>query len=649
MLRFSFRNQADISRPLLGRLLLALIFILAFGASGPWHFKIVFLSFAAGFLMIIFPPVVFLRKSAILLTLAFLLFGMASFLPAELTGIPQWRKGLADLGVATGESVVIQKRLALEHLVLFVLMTLMACWVLTQRFSVASTRNFALLFVFGVAAYALISQLLEEQPLAGRGNQVFGFFPNRNHTGNFLSLGFLCGLGGIFQAVRNKHFARILLGVVLSGVILWAILSWNISRSAIVLCALGTLLWASLLGRRYFGPSEAKVLGLVILLIGGIYALSEFRVKTRIQETVEKMSEDKGKSAVDSLGEDSQSEARTLEDLDFRVPVARDTFRMISEAPLTGVGAGQFRWVFPQYRERTIVTNHAVALHPESSWLWLAAEFGVPAMACVLVLVGGLFWRGFKNIRRPGSRDRALRFGCLVASAMVPLHGLFDVPAHRPALMLASLFLYVLSQNQTPSDDESVKRPPRWAGISGGLVLLAAGVLLWGSSWFGWSEPLMVRAEKERDQGVALYKKLADKENSLNAFASLALRKEIMELAGKSATELPLDGRLYRLSALSSMPITFESEARATNFEIDSMLTPFSVKVPMIRAAASLYYEDDQVVKGWQEALKRAKAVDLVGGSESSLEKRTLREIATRVKRDPNLKKLADQATGSSE
>jgi len=645
MPRFPFRNQADISRPLLGGLFLVLIFMLAFGASGPWHFRMGTLALAAGFLMILFPPVVALKKGAVLLTGAFLLFGLASFLPAELIGVPPWRTELADLGVATGKSVVIQKRLALEYQASFVLMTLMACWVLTQRFTLNSTRTFAFLFVFGVAVYALIAQLMVAPISGGRGTQVFGFFPNRNHTGTLLSLGFLCGLGGIFQAIRNKDFARIVLGLILSSVILWAILSWNSSRSALVLCALGTLLWVSLLGRRYFGRPEAKVLGLIILLVGGIYALSEFQVKTRIEETIAKMSDEEGADA----SADAQGEVRALDDLDFRIPIAHDTLEMISEAPLTGVGAGQFRWVFPQYRGRTMVANNAVAVHPESSWFWLATEFGLPATACVFVLVGGLFWRGFKNIRRRGNRDRALRFGCLVASAMVPLHGLFDVPAHRPALLLASLFLYALSQNATPGDNEPVKRPSRWAGIAGGLVLLAEGVFLWGSSWFGWSEPLIVRSQKERDEGAALYAKLGDQENPLDLFTSLALRKEVMALAEKSATELPLDGRLYRLSALSSVPLSFESEATATNFAIDRILTPFSVRVPMIHASVSLYYEEDQVVKGWREALKRAKAVDLVGGSESSLEKRTLREIEKRVKRDPNLKKLADRATASSE
>ncbi|MFT6863296.1 MAG: hypothetical protein ACJAVK_001857 [Akkermansiaceae bacterium] len=649
MLRFSFRNQADISRPLSGGLLLVLTFMLAFGAAGPWHLRMGTLCLAAGLLMVVFPPVVALKKRALLLTLGFLLFGLASFLPAELMGVPQWRTDLADLGVATGESVVIQRRLALEYQASFVLITMMACWVLTQRFTLNSTRTFAFLFVFGVAAYALIAQLMEAQIPGGRGTQVFGFFPNRNHTGTLLSLGFLCGLGGIFQAVRNKDFVRILLGLILCGVILWAILSWNISRSAIVLCSLGTVLWLALLGRRYFGRQEAKVLGLITLLVFGIYALSEFQVKERIQTTVEKITADDPHDSEDSPDGDAGSEARRLDDLDFRVPIAFDTLDMISEAPLTGVGAGQFRWVFPQYRERTIAVNHAVAVHPESSWFWLATEFGLPATACVFALVAGLFWRGFKNIRRRGNRDRALRFGCLVASAMVPLHGLFDVPAHRPALMLASLFLYVLSQNHTPHEDESAKGPSRWPGMVGGLVLLAAGVFLWGSSWFGWSEPLIVRSQKERDEGALLFAKLGDLKNPLDPFTSLALRKEVMALAEKSATELPLDGRLYRLSALSSVPISFESEATAANFAIDRILSPFSVKVPMIHASVTLYYEEDQVVKGWQEALKRAKAVDLVGGSESSFEKRTLREIAMRVKRDPNLKKLADRATDFSE
>jgi len=180
--------------------------------------------------------------------------------------------------------------------------------------------------------------------------------------------------------------------------------------------------------------------------------------------------------------------------------------------------------------------------------------------------------------------------------------------------------------------------------LIGAVVLLGSGVILWGSSWFAWSEPLIVRSEKERARGVTLFEKLNDRKNPPAPLESFTLRKEIMELAGNAAADLPLDGRLYRLNALASVPISFESEKTATNFAIDRMLIPFSVNVPMIHAAVSLYYDDEEVVRGWKEALKRAKAADRMGGSESRFEERVLKEIAYRVRKDPRLQDLAGRS-----
>ncbi len=56
-----------------------------------------------------------------------------------------------------------------------------------------------------------------------------------------------------------------------------------------------------------------------------------------------------------------REQAPSLDDVDFRVPIARDTFQLIGSFPLTGVGSGQFRWVFPQYRDLTVTAHTSVA------------------------------------------------------------------------------------------------------------------------------------------------------------------------------------------------------------------------------------------------------------------------------------------------
>ena len=205
------------------------------------------MALALGILMGFAPPVIRFRKPVVFLSAGFLIFGLASFLPAGIFGIPGWRENLKGLGVETGDLVAIQSKQALEYHLSFLLLFLSGLWILGQRFSASATRNLALTFVLAVAAYALVSKLLETQIDLNHGKLKFGFFPNRNHTSNLLSAGFLCGLGIVFQSVRNKNFYRLAASSVAAGGILWAGLSWNLSRSGIALCLAGPLLWLVLL------------------------------------------------------------------------------------------------------------------------------------------------------------------------------------------------------------------------------------------------------------------------------------------------------------------------------------------------------------------------------------------------------------------
>lgn len=645
---FKLNNRNGYSPTLLGVVILTLVFLIVLGAGGPWHLRMGMVALPLGLTMILFPPVVRLRKVVIWGGTVFLVLGCFSFLPISVTGAPDWRAGLNDLGVKTGGLNAIQSRMALEYHLAFLGLILGGFWILSLRFSIASTRILALLFVVGVTGYAILSKIFETQLLNDRGNQVFGFFPNRNHSGSLLAIGFLCGLGLTFQAVRNKQIGRGVFGLILNGIMAWAILSWNASRAAVVICLLGFIFWFCLLGIRYFGRQEIRAFGLMAFLICGVYALSEFQVKERLKETTEKLT---------SLDEETESPQEggvvnetSLNDLDFRVPVARDTFRLIRDFPLTGVGAGQFQWVFPQYREQTIVANNSVAIHPESSWLWLAAEWGMPAALCLLALVGWSYYRGLKNIKRRGNRDRALRLGCLVASAMIPIHAVFDVPAHRPSLLITSLFLFVISQNYVPDEIGLVKKSARLPGIAAGLFLVVAGVFLFGNAWFGWEKPLVVQSEDQLKRGAELYEKIKEVEKtSFSPRKALLLREELDELTEKAIANSPLQGRLYRLRGLGQLPLTHRAEEAAESFLIDQALTPYSVSIPMIHASVSLPYNENIVSQGWTEALVRSKKVDEIGGDNSKKEAVTINKIRSSARRIPRYQKLADELLGESE
>jgi len=567
------------------------------------------------------------------------LLSLGAFLPADLIGRPSWREGLEALGVETGKLNVIQWQMALEYHAVYFFLAFTAFWILGLRFSARATSQLAMAFVIGVALYAIVAKVSENQLTLNRGGEVFGFFPNRNHNSNLLSLGFVCGLGALFQAIRSKHFVRMAILLIFNGVILWAVFSWNMSRSGIVLCLLGPCLWFIGLGWRYFGRNELKAFALIILLGVGVFGLNEFGVKKRLDKNLDDILEE----VVNTPG---SHESQRLTDITFRFLIAQDTFNLFREFSMTGVGSGQFRWVFPQYRDLSISVHHKAAAHPESSWYWLAAEWGLPAALCLLVLVIFIYVAGYRNIRKRGNRDRALRFGCLVASAMVPLHSLFDVPAHRPSLLLASLVLFVISQNHQAATELAPKKWSRALGVVVGLCLMTTGVLFLGATSFGWRKPLIVQSAEDLAQGAELYRKIKEEFNPLNPLQSLHMRKEVVEVAGQIMRDVPLDGRLYRLRALASLTLIDRNDETARDFAIDRALIPFSISIPKIHAAASLPYLDEEVAKGWQAALENAGRVDEIKGETSSERVRVINSIRSVVRKNPRFEAMALEIIG---
>jgi len=642
MTKFLEATSGEVSPPRVGLFLIGTIFLVVLGASAPWHLRMGMALLPLGLLMVFASRAVRLSRPSLFLGCGMILLSLGAFLPADLIGRPSWREGLEALGVETGKLNVIQWQMALEYHSVYFFLAFSAFWILGLRFSARVTSQLALAFVIGVAFYAIIAKISENQLALNRGGrEAFGFFPNKNHSSNFFSLGFVSGLGAFFQAIRAKRFARMAILLICNGVIFWAVLSWNTSRSGIVLCLAGPCLWFIGLGWRYFGKNELKSLVLIMLLGVGVFVLNEFEVKQKVLFTVEKISETFG----DEAGVDKE-QAASLNDLDLRVPIALDTCEMIATFPLTGVGSGQFRWIFPQYRDLTVTHQTSVAAHPESSWYWLAAEWGLPAALCLLVLVVLIYVGGYRNIRKRGNRDRALRFGCLVASAMVPLHSLFDVPAHRPSLLLASLVLFVISQNHQAAPELAPKKWSRALGVVVGLCLITTSALFLGASSFGWRKPLIVQSAEDLAQGAELYKKTKEEFNPLNPLQSLQMRKEVVEVAGQITREVPLDGRLYRLRALASLPLVDRNEETAADFAIDRALIPFSIRIPKIHAAASLPYLDEEVAKGWRCALENADRIDEIKGEESREREWVINSIRSVVRQNPHLEAMALEIIG---
>jgi O-antigen ligase len=128
-----------------------------------------------------------------------------------------------------------------------------------------------------------------------------------------------------------------------------------------------------------------------------------------------------------------------------RVCMVSAGLAMIADRPLFGLGPDMVERRYPIYRPDTAPRYQVPHLH--NSFLELAAERGLPALAAYLALIGGSAWVAWREWRADGGRrgPRAdLLAGALLALLAFNLAGLFennwgDTEVQRPLLFALAL------------------------------------------------------------------------------------------------------------------------------------------------------------------------------------------------------------------
>ena len=90
---------------------------------------------------------------------------------------------------------------------------------------------------------------------------------------------------------------------------------------------------------------------------------------------------------------------------------------------MTGVGLGNFSFVFPQYRDASASSSQII--HPESDWFWLGAELGLPGVCLAAIGMLGI-WRGCWTME--SRRERRYRILIFAALFVFVIHSFVDVP-----------------------------------------------------------------------------------------------------------------------------------------------------------------------------------------------------------------------------
>jgi O-antigen ligase len=299
-----------------------------------------------------------------------------------------------------------------------------AIWFLWVRRLAAERENRPIIawWIFGsaaiVAAVSFATHGMDPKAIYGLrytpGWTGFGPFPNRNHTADFLAIGAVVGCGCVTWAGVKKKWLLIPLGAGMLALVLLALLTTQ-SRGGLIVFATGfgvyiALVAAKVRNRRVLGIAAGAALLICLLaMTAGAPVLARFH----------------SKSSADSNS--------------MRVGIWKDTIGMWKDAPLLGHGLESFPQLFPFYLK--VKLENQVVLHPESSWLlWLAELGALP----VLLAVAGLAFFLRKQMPIVFARGRGFYLSAagIAGMALILVHGVFDVPAHRwgtAGLALAAL------------------------------------------------------------------------------------------------------------------------------------------------------------------------------------------------------------------
>jgi O-antigen ligase len=428
----------------------------------------------------------------------------------------------------------------------------------------------------------------------------FGFFPNRNHTAALLVTGSILGLGVVRQAWTARWpFVWLTAGASM-GVCIYALLFESASRGGIVFLLVGVVVWVAMLGRENrSGPLlvSSLVIGSALILI---FLGSEGLARDRI---LEMLGFAPGKEVVVVEGDAIEKPPPTVFS-DFRALIFADTLRMVREYPITGTGLGTYAYVYPFHARASM--GEATALHPESDWLMVAAECGVPCvLLCVALLV--VLVRGILPMRH--SPTWPLRWGCAAAVIAVLLHGLVDVPVHRVELgwwilVLAGLAFGVPAPTGTERNGAWVAQRLLF-GVCGALFLIL-GITMVRAEWFGVPPFPPYRHTVAVDQ--------------MRQLAEAGRNTEAKNLARSEIPLSPMSRGLYRELGYREMREGKDPVVADAAFDAERALNPVSAQIPLDQGRLWLRDDITRTAELWGEALRKHMALEKAGAYANSVE-----------------------------
>ncbi len=384
----------------------------------------------------------------------------------------------------------------------------------------------------------------------------FGPFPNRNHSADFFAMAGVLGCGCMVWAATRKNWLLFVGGIACVGVIVVALLTTE-SRGGLIAFAAGVGIYLLLcVGKVRNGRAVGAALGAAVFFGGLLFGFGG-QVMARFHSHA-------------SGGVSNET----------RVGVWHDAIGMWRDAPLLGHGLDSFAGVFPMYQK--IQLENQIVIHPESSWLQWLTEVGLLpvllATAAVALFLG-------KHLREVFGRQRSfyLHAAGFAAFAVLLIHAIFDVPAHRwgtAGFALAALAM------ACPMRTESRRAQEPWQAALVPLAVAGFWCLTLYWSIPAWS-PLCLNRLIDMDAHAPGMVPGAELEKALHYFP---LNADLHQSVG-----------LLQVRALGKdNPVPWQR-----HFGIAARLQPASWEISMAQARACQRIGSGLAVGYWQQAVER--------------------------------------------
>ncbi|MFV1994155.1 MAG: O-antigen ligase family protein [Verrucomicrobiales bacterium] len=434
-----------------------------------WMIGLVMAGMGVAFLAA--PPRKLLHGGVHWVCLALVAVACAAFLPARWFGIPAWRThALEIIGLELPSTLSPQPWFSLDYLCILIAGLLWVYYLSSRRWHreerLLCMQTLALTIV-GVAVVSLVGFAAEWRPPGWGGQNYLGPFANRNQVAVVLAAGAVL-VGGIGHCELRSHHRKRALCWFSCLTILFACIVLNGSRAGIF-CFFGGLgLWVVFLFIHQRSSSLLAVAGSALLILAAAFFLY-------------------GGDLLDRLRLDEGNEIATVVKEERRIPIFRESLALIRQAPLVGIGLGNFAPVYALNRKHTTSLDRVA--QPDSDYLWLGVEMGLPALVLVLYLLLLLANRArpFSSKSRHGKNFEHLRGAALIAAAVFAADAVINIPGHRLGVALVAILVLALGLRSHRRDCSPKWLPPAYQGA--GLALLGTGLLWAGAAWTGIALP----------------------------------------------------------------------------------------------------------------------------------------------------------------